>query len=777
MVRSKRIRALTIDIAGAVQGVGFRPFVCRLSRKLGVQGFVRNSPTGVHIEAEAPVQNLSRYVNRLRNDHPESAWVQSFHSAPARVRGFSNFEILDSETDSARFVVALPDLAICGDCRKEIFDPQNRRYLYPFTNCTHCGPRYSILEGLPYDRARTSMKKFAMCPECTAEFEDPDNRRFHAQPNACPKCGPSLELWSNKGDILERKQEALNTAVKILKTGKILALKGLGGFQLLVDAGNEEAVKILRIRKHREQKPLALMFEDIHSINKFCKVSAAERKLLVSPQAPIVLLARLAQGNGTGLARNLALDNPYLGAMLAYSPLHQILVKHFGKPLVATSGNLTDEPICIDEKEAVVRLGKIADAFLVHDRPIVRPMDDSVARIICGKPVIQRRARGYAPWPVEIDERGPAVLGLGGHFKNTVSLKVGRNVFLSQHIGDLQNAESLSVFERSVRDLKNLYGPQSIEYVCDSHPDYFATRFAKNSGAKVLEVQHHHAHIAAVMAEYKIKDEVLGLAWDGTGLGTDKTVWGGEILRCTLKNFTRVAHVRNFRLPGGDGASRVSARSALGLVHEMSSGKWQEYFDLPCFKEFSCGEIAIIGQLLSRPSNSPLTSSMGRLFDAISSLTGVCQKSDFEGQAAMMFEFALKGEPSRGIYPYLWRKSGECYIFDWEPMIRQIISDVRGGKDASYISRKFHDTLVDFGLIAAEFFGIKKIVLGGGCFQNKYLLEKLSKRLSLAGFDVFFPRQVPVNDGGLSLGQAAVASAILAGESAAVNRLLAEKRR
>ncbi len=745
--------ALAVEIYGAVQGVGFRPFVYQLARQFNLRGFVRNTSQGLSILVEGNQEQLSDFLSGIKTNAPAHTLIQKIESSFVPLQGYKEFLILESQSQAFAGTIALPDLATCPQCLKEIFDPRNRRYRYPFTNCTHCGPRYSILERLPYDRATTSMKDFRMCSACQAEFDDPSNRRFHAQPNACPTCGPRVELWLAKGQVLEKGEDALKKAVQVLRDGKILGFKGLGGFQLFVNAANAQAVLELRKRKHREEKPFALLFASLDLVRDFCAVSKFEEDLLLCAAAPIVLLEKLPAKKDF---EAVAPGNPYLGVMLPYTPLHHLLTREFGAPLVATSGNISDEPICIDENEALQRLGKIADFFLVHNRPIVRPLDDSVVRVIKEKIFVLRRARGYAPWPIETEETKDSIFGVGGHYKNTVSLKVNGNVFLSSHIGDLQNALSLDVFKKAIDNLSELYGPTDLKYACDLHPDYFSTRFALGCGKKVLQVQHHHAHIAAVIAEHKLKDEVLGVAWDGTGLGDDKTIWGGEFLLCTSGAYQRLGHLRNFPLPGADAASSKPCQLALGLLFELSAGKWEEYFDLPCFASFDASEVKIFGQMLSARLNSPQTSSMGRLFDVVSSLTGICQHSNFEGQAAMKLEFALSGFCGDESYSCHFLGK-DPFVFDWAPMIKEIIEDVRGKLSTGKISMKFHNTLVNLTVTMAKQAKRKDVVLTGGCFQNKYLLEHGIERLEQEGFNVFWPQEVPANDGGLSLGQIVVA--------------------
>jgi hydrogenase maturation protein HypF len=763
-VGQQAIVALCIEVKGAVQGVGFRPFVYRLSQQLGLKGFVHNTPAGVVITVEGSQEAIDQFRIQLKQQAPVQAVIQNITYSYAEPQGFSEFLILESQSWLLPHTIALPDLATCDQCRAEIFDPSDRRFGYPFTNCTQCGPRYSIIERLPYDRVNTSMKNFLMCTDCQHEFDDPTNRRFHAQPNACPQCGPSLELWSAQGVVLKKANDALDQAVAVLRRGEILALKGLGGFQLLVDAGNNSAVRRLRQRKHREKKPLAVLFPSIEMIASHCVVSQMEEDLLRSVQAPIVLLAKQCADQGLEtLAPSIAPDNPYLGVMLPYTPLHHLLLAALGSPVVATSGNISDEPLCTDEHEAVKRLATIADFFLVHNRPIVRPLDDSVARLIKGNVCVSRRSRGYAPLPIAIADQETSILGVGGHYKSAIALKVKGNIFVGQHLGDLQTSESVRVFEKAVNDLTDFYAPPVVSYAGDLHPDYFSTRFARNSGKEFFAVQHHHAHIAAGMAEHDLDEEVLGLAWDGTGLGDDQTIWGGEFLLCTRRDYQRFGHVRTFRLPGGDKTARQPCKTALGLIFELSAGQLEAYCDLPCFAQFSLQELKVLSQMLKNGTNSPLTSSMGRLFDAVSALIGLCQQSSFEGQAAMMMEFALAAETGEDHYPCVFvdrqTADGIVWIFDWAKMIRVIIADVRAQVRLGLISLKFHNTLVELAVAMAQRAGCSTVVLGGGCFQNKYLLEQITDRLRTAGFAVYWPQRIPINDGGLALGQVVVASA------------------
>ncbi|MBV8970396.1 MAG: carbamoyltransferase HypF, partial [Verrucomicrobia bacterium] len=547
-------RRVKVMVLGAVQGVGFRPFVYRLATQLRLNGWVLNSSQGVFIEAEGPATALNEFLGRLENEKPSLAIIQSIEFSFLDAVGYDQFEIRFSEQSGQKMALILPDVATCPDCLREVLDPSDRRYRYPFTNCTNCGPRFSIIEALPYDRPNTSMKRFRMCVDCEREYHDPADRRFHAQPNACPRCGPTLELWDERGEVRTRRDEALREAAEWIRGGKILALKGIGGFQLIVDARQEEAVLRLRTRKRRQGKPFALMYPSLEQIRQDCLLSSPEERLLVSPTAPIMLLARRT---GSRLAHSVAPGSPCFGVMLPYTPLHHLLQSELGFPIVATSGNLVSEAICIDEHEAVERLSGVADCFLVHDRPIVRQVDDSVSRVVCGREMVLRRARGYAPLPIRVKQSLPRVLAVGAQLKNNVALSVQRDIFVSQHIGDLETPTALAAFHQVVGDLPRLYDAQPEIVACDLHPDYLSTRYAVESGyPTVHRVQHHWAHVLACMAENEVDGTALGVSWDGTGLGTDGTIWGGEFLLAEDTGFQRVASLRPFRLAGGEAAVR-----------------------------------------------------------------------------------------------------------------------------------------------------------------------------------------------------------------------------
>jgi hydrogenase maturation protein HypF len=745
-----------VTVLGAVQGVGFRPFVYRLATQLRLNGWVLNSSQGVFIEVEGPLHLLQTFLVRLEQEKPPLAIVQSLESSFLDAVGYDRFEIRYSEQTGQKTALILPDVAICSDCLQEIFDPANRRYRYPFTNCTNCGPRFSIIEQLPYDRPNTSMKQFLLCSACDREYHDPANRRFHAQPNACSQCGPHLELWDERGMVLAEGDEALRHAAQVVLGGKILALKGIGGFQIIVDATAECAVARLRRRKRREEKPFALMYPSLDLIQRDCRVSIPEQRLLLSPESPIVLLGR--RSRESFLAASVAPANPNFGIMLPYTPLHRLLLRDIGFPVVATSGNLANEPICIDEYEALKRLAGIADFFLVHNRPIVRHVDDSIARVVCGREMVLRRARGYAPLPVRMNGSQPCILAVGAHLKNSVALSVGRDVFISQHIGDLETTTALSAFHKTVADLPRLYDAQPELVACDLHPDYLSTKYALELGSPVQPVQHHWAHVLSCMAENELEPPVLGVSWDGTGYGTDSTIWGGEFLVTDEGSFQRAACFRQFRLPGGEAAVKEPRRTALAVLFEIWGNNGLKDRDLASVAEFSEKEITLIQQMLMSGFNSPITSSAGRLFDAVASLIGLRQRVTFEGQAAIELESVIDSEVS-DLYQFEIG-DGLPQIIDWAPMIAEILIDLRRGKSAGLISAKFHNTLTEVIIRIAERNGQPKVVLTGGCFQNRYLLERSVLRLSQAGFRPYWHQRVPTNDGGIALGQVVAAARV-----------------
>ena len=789
---ARPVARLKIAVRGAVQGVGFRPFVFRLASELGLGGSVHNSAQGVVIDVEGPRPALEQLLVRLEADKPPRSFIQGLEASWLDPLGRTDFAIRPSETAGAKTALVLPDIATCADCLREIFDPANRRHRYPFTNCTNCGPRFSIIEALPYDRANTSMRRFAMCPACQTEYDDPRDRRFHAQPNGCPLCGPQLELWVPRLDdspapplVAGRGDDALRTAAGAIQAGRIVAAKGLGGFHLLVAAHDDAAVRRLRERKHREEKPFALMFPSLESVKAVCDVSLLEERLLRSPEAPIVLLRRIGNRKSE-IAHSVAPGSPCLGVLLPYTPLHHLLLPELGFPVIATSGNRSDEPICTDEQEALGRLGGIADLFLVHNRPIVRPVDDSVVRVLLGRELVLRRARGYAPLPITLkskvrNPKSEVICAVGAHLKNTVALAVGPQVFVSQHLGDLETAAAYDAFRRAIADLQRLHEARPEIIAADLHPDYLSTKFAREwaasaGGPRCVGVQHHLAHVLSCMAENELAAPVLGVAWDGTGYGPDGTVWGGEFFHVTETAAERVAHWRTFRLPGGDAAAKEPRRAALGLLHGTFGDAAFDLGDRPTLRAFSGAELAALRTMLTQGVNSPRTSSVGRLFDAVASLIGLRQRMRFEGQAAMDVEFAADGASGEEPYPLRMEDGGwrmavtaaaashsalcaphSAFLLDWAPMVQAILADSERGVPAGEMSARFHETLAEAIVAVARRVGEPRVVLSGGCFQNRRLTERAVRRLEADGFRPYWHQRIPPNDGGVALGQVVAA--------------------
>jgi len=737
------MRRLRLSIFGAVQGVGFRPFVYRVARELGLKGWVLNGAFGVVVEAEADESVLSAFAQRLIQEKPKAAVIAAVESVWLEPTGFSGFEIRASDRAEKPSAWMLPDLATCPECLAEISDPGQRRHGYAFTNCTLCGPRFTIVTGIPYDRPNTTMSGFPLCPDCRAEYENPADRRFHAQPIACPACGP--RLWLEEDGKKTEGNASWAEAASLIRAGKIVAVKGIGGFLLLCDARSSEAVARLRQRKRRNEKPFAVMFPDLDSVREACEVSELEEAWLQDAAAPIVLLRR-KPGSGT-VAPEAAPGNPQLGAILPYAPLHHLLMRALGFPVIATSGNLSEEPIAKDNPEAQARLKGIADAFLMHDRPIARHADDSIVRASRGRQLVLRRARGFAPLPLRTARELEPVLALGAHLKNTVALGWQRQIVVSQHLGDLETAASLEAFRAAVKDLCRLYGFKPELAACDLHPDYASSRHAESMGLPVVRVQHHHAHVAALMAEQDIAPPVLGVAWDGLGLGTDGTIWGGEFLVVDEKGFRRFAHLRTFPLPGGDAAIREPRRCALGLLHELGAdlGRLEALFPEGWEAARALPKSALL---------SPRTSSAGRLFDGLASLVGLRQKNSFEGQAAMALEHGVDAA-ELGAYPVAL-SAGTPIVADWEPLVRAALEDVDRGAAPGVVSARFHNGLARLILEVARRAGLERVALTGGVFQNAYLSEKAAGLLEEAGFRVFTHQRLPPNDGGISAGQAFV---------------------
>jgi hydrogenase maturation protein HypF len=745
---------LAIEASGIVQGVGMRPFVHRAAAERGLVGWVQNEAGAVRIEVQGSSRDVRAFVEALTHRCPPPASIERMLVREVEERDEVSFRILGSVEGSERHPAIPTDLAVCDECALEVDDRTARRYRYPFANCTRCGPRFTVVEGLPYDRARTSMKAFAMCADCAAEYEAPTDRRFHAQPIACPACGPKLTLLSSERHVLGHGDSALRLAAAAVVAGEVVAIKGIGGYQLLADAASPQAVARLRARKHREAKPFAVMFPSLETLRGCCIVSDDEERELASQAAPILLLVRRRSG---ALADDVAPNNPRVGAMLPYSPLHRLLSGEIARPFVCTSGNLSDEPMCTDDADALDRLSGIADLFLLHDRPIVRPADDSVGRVGPHGLTLLRRARGYAPLPWRLAERTPIVLALGAQRKSTVALAMRGQVVVSQHLGDMDSADAARLLARTADDLLRLHGVRPDVVACDEHPDYASTRLAEHLatsyGAPLLRVQHHHAHVAAGIAEYALDGPVLGIAWDGSGYGSDHSIWGGEFLWCDGSEARRVAHLRPFGLPGGAQAVREPRRAALGVLHEAFGPEAADYGQ----RWFGAVKAAVLARMMARSCSNPRTTSMGRLFDAVAALVGLGQRARFEGEAAMALEFAA--ESVDAVEPYAVRlQGGDPLVADWEPLVRAVIDDVRAGVPVSVISARFHETLAAFAEYVAARVGAARIVLTGGCFQNARLVQRAAERLERRGLRVHVPRAFPPNDGGIALGQVLVAS-------------------
>lgn len=761
-------RAIAID--GVVQGVGFRPYVYGLATRLALAGFVKNRSGGVLIEAEGTAQALEHLLFELATNPPPLARIEQVSWEKQAPRGERRFRIEASEPDRSAPIFISADVAACDDCLSELFNPIDRRYRYPFLNCTNCGPRLTIVTGAPYDRQRTTMASFAMCPACRREYDDPADRRFHAQPTCCAQCGPKLQLADSQGQSL-RGDDSLAQLATALRSGQIGALKGLGGYHLVCDARNEASVSELRRRKHRDEKPFALMLRDLAAAEAICEVTPEERKLLLAASRPIVLLRKRP---GTPIAPSVAPRNPHLGVMLPYTPLHHLLLAEMpGIPLVMTSGNRSDEPIAYDDADAIQRLAGIADVFLTHNRPIHVRCDDSVVRVVDDLELPLRRSRGYAPFPVALPVASTMpILAVGGQLKGTFALARGRHAFLSHHLGDLDHFAAYQAFVKDIVLYEQLLDIRPRMIVHDLHPDYASTRYARQRGAPetrfaeeengLLPVQHHHAHIASCMAEHGLLGPVIGVAFDGSGYGADGAIWGGEFLTADYRQFRRAAHLRYVGMPGGDQAVREPWRMALAHLGDVNLAA-----DL-LERRVAAMALRTACTMLERRFNCPLTSSMGRLFDAVAALAGMRERVSFEGQAAMELEWLAADEESDGAYPFELMEpvdnadSAKPWVIDTRPLIQAVARDAGQNVGSSRMARRFHTTVVE--LIASVcqrlrgVTGIDTVVLSGGVFMNALLTSESCRRLGSLGFQVYRHRLVPPNDGGLSLGQLAIAA-------------------
>ncbi|RJQ74509.1 MAG: carbamoyltransferase HypF [Desulfobacteraceae bacterium] len=742
-------------IGGIVQGVGFRPYVFRLACQHGLFGQVINTADGVTVWVEGGADRVNAFFHDLPRLKPPLAQIVSIQITPQAVAGHTAFVIAHSRSADLRSALIAPDVAVCDDCLAELCDPTDRRYGYPFINCTNCGPRYTIIEDIPYDRPKTAMRAFTMCAQCQSEYDDPHDRRYHAQPNACAACGPRVALLDHRRQPVLG-QEPIPAAAKLIRDGQIVAVKGLGGFHLSVDAGNDEAVARLRGRKHREEKPLAVMAADLNTVSSFARVSPEDAELLISFQRPIVLLPKRLPER---LAFSVAPRNRYYGVMLPYTPVHHLLLRAGFKAIVMTSGNLSEEPLAIDNADAFARLDGIADYFLVHDRPIYLRSDDSIVRRAGGRTRPQRRSRGFVPVPIFLKGQIPAVLACGAELKNTICLTRGNQAFVSQHIGDLENPACEDFFRLTIDHLQRILDISPQVIACDLHPDYLSTRWATaRTDLPLIQVQHHHAHIAACMAENQLENRLIGLSFDGTGLGPDGTIWGGEALLADLAGYERVGHLAYVPMPGGAAAIKAPWRMGLAWLHRtFGESLWD--LKLPFLKGLPPDQARIIVQMAVRRVNAPLTSSLGRLFDAVAAIIGLRGEAAFEGQAAMELE-TIADTQAQGTYPFQWSAAAVRQA-DVAPMLTAIVEEIRYGTPAYIISRKFHDTLIvmwaSLCVMLRGQTGIDCVALSGGCFQNVLLLEGLTDVLEREGFAVYSHQKVPTNDGGLSLGQAVIA--------------------
>lgn len=778
------IERYRIEVNGIVQGVGFRPFIYKLAKSLGLKGEVRNTSSGVLIDAEGDPRSITSFLDRLSKQAPSLSHIEAVKTTKLEVEGFEDFIIAESSPEERPNTLISPDISTCADCRRELFEPSDRRFMYPFINCTNCGPRYTIICDIPYDRPNTTMGAFAMCGACDAQYRDPMDRRYHAQPVCCEECGPGMLLLDGSGKVIETykngpdnsSSEIIRKAALLLASGRILAVKSLGGYHLVCDAANESAVVELRRRKHRDEKPFALMARDIDTVKKYCELDETTERLLRSPSAPIVLLKRKPS---VMLPLQLAPGNAELGVMLPYTPVHLMLFyEAAGKPsacpelLVMTSGNRSDEPICFEDAEAITRLGGIADYFLSNDRPIRTRTDDSVVRVFENDIYFIRRSRGYAPSPVIarsadlVRSQPPSILSLGAELKNTFCLTKGGSFFVSQHIGDLENMETLKSFEDGIEHYKKLFGISPAAVAYDMHPAYLSAGYVNTLPQDLprVKVQHHHAHIASCMADNDLSGDVIGVSFDGTGYGEDGAVWGGEFFTGSYKGFRRAARLEYFRLPGGAAAIKEPWRPAAACLY--LSG-----FDLADEKllnvlagtdVFTPERMELMKQMLEKGFNSPQTSSMGRLFDAVAALTGTGYVNRFEGQAAILLENAASGYSARPYGFGLDERDG-VLVITVRKLIAEIMDDLILGVPAGMISARFHETAAEMvGQVCLRLrsdTGLNRVALSGGVFQNIRLLSSCLTRLRSKGFEVFIHRRVPANDGGISLGQAAVAMA------------------
>lgn len=768
MSNGDSIRRMRIAIDGVVQGVGFRPFIYRCARAKGLTGFVKNTAEGLTIEVQGQGDNLMEFVNSLHENHPPLAGISDIKTDEIPIKDDMDFAIQESKDADSKAPVISPDFSVCSDCLKELFAPSDRRYRYPFINCTNCGPRFTIIKGLPYDRPLTSMASFNMCRDCRREYNNPLDRRFHAEANACHVCGPKVFWAGPDGGIIAEGEDAILLCEDMIKSDRIAAVKGIGGFHLMADAINDSAARLLRERKIRHEKPFAVIFppggdEMLLRLRDEAFLNAAEEDAVLNSGRPVVVLKKR---HDSGLSKFIAPGLDTLGAFLPYSPLHYLLLNDLNMPLIATSANLSDSPMIKDNEEAIGKLKGIADGFLLHNRDIVRRCDDSIVTICDGKKIFFRRSRGYTPQtfrlPCKLNE---PVLAAGGNQKVAIAIGWKDKAVVSQHLGDLAAEEGFQALQQAVLDLTDFYNIKPLRIACDMHPDYLSTRWAlTQNGARHIPVQHHHAHIAACMLDNNLTEKVLGVAWDGTGYGIDGAIWGGEFLIADYKGFERFCAFRKFRLLGGGQAVKEPRRILLAILYEIYGAKAGQAVPADQTNIFTQEELMSFLKMLKTGFNSPFTTSAGRVFDAAGSLLGICHKAAYEGQGAMMLEdraverIVRESEGQRvSAYPIEMAEQNGINVFDWEPMFKAMLEDVLNGIDIKTISQNFHETLAQLILYAAKMAkdekGLNAVCLSGGVFQNKVLTERAVNLLKENGFNVYTHNALPPNDGGLSMGQ------------------------
>lgn len=776
-------------VQGLVQGVGFRPFVYRIAHKYGLNGWVRNSDEGVEIRLEGPSDAIGLFLKELQSHPPAAARIDTVKEERCKAGGETGFTIRKSHSSSRRITRVSPDIAVCDDCLDDM-KTQPHRLAYPFINCTHCGPRFTIIRALPYDRKHTTMAPFVMCDTCRPEYEAVTDRRFHAQPVACNTCGPFYTLARHSKKETEaisggqepapvkEIHEILTVTAGIIRRGGIIAIKGMGGFHLMCDAQNEEAVQRLRDTKQRDGKPFAVMVRDTASAGRYVKISPEEELSLNAWRRPIVLLKIRKEAGAPSLAPEIHPGCSTIGMMLPYMPFHHLLFEYVETPaLVMTSGNLSDEPIIIDNDKAMAAFREMAEATITYNRDIHNRADDSVVFVAGGRERVIRRSRGYVPEPVRLPFDAEGIFATGAELNHCFAIGKGKEVMLSQHIGDLKDPETYAFFRESAGRFCRLFRLQPATMACDNHPDYLSTRYAKEQKLPIVEVQHHHAHVAACMAEFHLNEPVMGVCWDGTGLGTDGHIWGGEFLYADYASFERFAHFDYLPLPGGDKAAIETWRTGLSLLHR-AYGEAFTSLDLPFMHKMRENpQWALLVQAVSRPIHSPLSSAAGRLFDAVAAITGICGHNSYHAEAPMKWESILD-ERIRGEYPYIYVERGQAHpdapvaggekaqragpgVIDFRPMVRAVVDDFQKGIPNAVISAKFHNTMISVIEAVVDamsgWYGTRKVVLTGGVFQNRYLLEKAEERLS-ERFEVYTPCRIPANDAGIALGQLAVAA-------------------